>query len=109
MGAATLVGQPLHAAILVTIKDLVPGLAGYAKLPAKICHWLRRAMNCSLSSMTEHSFQGIHFLPKKGASVTPCVRYVLTYVPGRSLITCEISTAQHLCRSLCCNPRFCPP
>ena len=28
------------------------------------------ATNCSLSSMTEHSFQGIHFLLKKGGSVT---------------------------------------
>src|SRR5215469_18947183 len=30
----------------------------------------RRATNCSLSSMTEHSFHGIHFLLKKGESVT---------------------------------------
>src|SRR6266850_8181074 len=30
----------------------------------------RRATNCSLSSMTEHSFQGIHFLLKKEGSVT---------------------------------------
>jgi len=29
----------------------------------------RRATNCSLSSMTEHSFQGIHFLLRKGGSV----------------------------------------
>src|SRR5262249_4184435 len=43
----------------------------------------RRATNCSLSSITEHSFRH-HFLPKKGKSVTyvsgtncyPCVRSV---------------------------------
>jgi hypothetical protein len=30
----------------------------------------RRATNCSRSSITEHSFQGIHSLPKRGKSVT---------------------------------------
>src|ERR1700719_4201047 len=30
----------------------------------------RRATNLTLSSMTEHSFHGIHFLPKKRGSVT---------------------------------------
>ena len=36
----------------------------------------RRATNCSLSSMTEHSFQGIAFSPK-GKKRNLCVRYDL--------------------------------
>src|SRR5215472_6895093 len=40
----------------------------------------RRATNCSLSSITEHSFQGIHFLLKKGESVT--------YVSGTMCYLC---------------------
>jgi hypothetical protein len=35
-GASTSVGQPLHPTLLVAIEDLVAGLAGDAKLPAKI-------------------------------------------------------------------------
>src|SRR6516162_10006213 len=32
----------------------------------------------TLSSITEHSFQGIHFLPKKRRKCNLCVRYVLS-------------------------------
>src|SRR5262249_5426208 len=34
--------------------------------------------NCSLSSMTEHSFQGIHFLLEKRRKCNPCVRYEMS-------------------------------
>src|SRR6516165_5915135 len=68
--------QPLHPALLVTIKDLVARLSGDREIPnslqrSAICSPAsRRATNCTLSSITEHSFQGIHFLLKKGESVT---------------------------------------
>src|SRR6266567_1405544 len=52
----------------------------------------RRATNCSLSSMTEHSFQGIQPSPKKGKSVT--------YVSGTICYLCVGSltapTHQHV-------------
>src|SRR5438552_18808295 len=35
-------------------------------------------MPINLSSITEHSFQGIHFLLKKRRKCNPCVRYVLS-------------------------------
>src|SRR5579864_6152042 len=37
----------------------------------------RRATNLTLSSMTEHSFHGIHFPPRKGRKCNLCVRYDL--------------------------------
>src|ERR1700724_4738033 len=42
VGASASVGQPLHPTLLVAIEDLVAGLTGDAKLPAKICHRLPR-------------------------------------------------------------------
>jgi hypothetical protein len=38
--ASTSVREPLHAAFLITIEDLIAGLAGDAKLPAKFRHRL---------------------------------------------------------------------
>jgi hypothetical protein len=38
IGRAASVGQPFDPAILVTIKDLVAGLAGDPKLPAEFHH-----------------------------------------------------------------------
>jgi hypothetical protein len=38
IGTAASVGQPFDPAILVTIKDLVAGLAGDPKLPAELHH-----------------------------------------------------------------------
>jgi len=44
-----------------------------------------RATNCSLSSITEHSFQGIAYLPLSGEEVLPmCPVQPVTYVSGRS-------------------------
>ena len=40
MGAPTSVGQPLNAAFLIAIEDLVAGLAGDTELPAKFRHRL---------------------------------------------------------------------
>src|SRR5580765_3486217 len=37
----------------------------------------RRATNLTLSSITEHSFHGIHFPPRKGRKCNLCVRYDL--------------------------------
>jgi hypothetical protein len=37
----------------------------------------RRATNLTLSSITEHSFHGIHFPPRKGTKCNLCVRYDL--------------------------------
>src|SRR5580693_806844 len=59
---AASISEPLNTAFLITIEDLVAGLAGDTELlhssaigsPAS-----RRATNCNLSSITEHSFQGI--------------------------------------------------
>src|SRR5439155_26733185 len=48
----------------------------------------RRATNCSLSSMTEHSFQGVQPSPKKGKSVT--------YVSGTICYLCVGSLTKHL-------------
>src|SRR6516164_2356252 len=40
MGAPASIRQPLHPALFVTIKDLVPRLTGDSKLPAQIRHLL---------------------------------------------------------------------
>src|SRR6202158_3839103 len=47
------------------------------KSPATPSPASRRATNCSLSSITEHSFQGITPSPK-GKECHPCVRYKLS-------------------------------
>jgi hypothetical protein len=79
MGAPASICQPLHP-LLVTIKDLVARLA---EIPNSLHRSAmrspvsRRATNCSLSSMTEHSFHGIHFLLKESRKCNICVRYVL--------------------------------
>src|SRR5215471_18862541 len=76
----TSVGEPLDAAFLIAIEDLVPGLARDPELSAQIRHCLaasRRATNLTLSSITEHSFHGIHFPPRKGRKCNLCVRYDL--------------------------------
>jgi len=73
MRAPASIRQPLHPTLLLTIKDLVARLAGNPKLPAQI----------RLSSITEHSFHGIHFLPRKRKQCNLCVRYVLGPGPGK--------------------------
>src|SRR6266478_2861545 len=81
MGAPTSVGQPLNAAFLIAIEDLVARLTGIPNSlhrSASCSPASRRATNCSLSSITEHSFQGIHFLLKKRRKCNPCVRCVLS-------------------------------
>ena len=76
MGAPASIRQPLHPTLLVTIKDLVARLSGDREIPNSLQRSAigspasRRATNCTLSSITEHSFHGIHFLLKKGESVT---------------------------------------
>jgi hypothetical protein len=40
IGPAASVGQPLNAALLIAIEDLVAGLARNAELPAKFGHRL---------------------------------------------------------------------
>jgi hypothetical protein len=38
--ASTAIGEPMNAAFLVAIEDLVAGFAGDPELPAKFRHWL---------------------------------------------------------------------
>ena len=47
VGAATSIRQPLEAAFLIAIENLVTGLPSNSKFPAKFRH--RLATNCSLS------------------------------------------------------------
>src|SRR5437660_12573562 len=46
----------------------------------------RRATNCSLSSITEHSFQGITPSPLRGKVSPMCPVQCVTYVSGRSFL-----------------------
>jgi len=73
VGPSAPVRQALHPTFLVAIEDLVARLAGdpnSLQSSAIASPASRRATNCNLSSITEHSFHGIHFLPKKGESIT---------------------------------------
>jgi len=59
----------------------------------------RRATNCilsSISSITEQSFQGIRFLPKKGESVTYVSGTMWTYVSGRSNVRVAPKALHHI-------------
>src|SRR5215469_795465 len=88
IGATTAVGQALHTAVLIAVEDLVAGLAGDAKFPAKFSHRLAgKPPRHKLKSLSHHRtlLPRHHFLPKKGKKCTPMcpVRFV-TYVSGRS-------------------------
>ena len=80
--------EPCEAGMVVTwpvpswvaIEDLVAGLARDPELSAQIRHGLAResaSYDLTLSSITEHSFHGIHFPPRKGRKCNLCVRYDL--------------------------------
>src|ERR1700687_56260 len=49
----------------------------------------RRATNCNLSSITEHSFHGITSSLKKGKKCNPCVRYELLPMSRVAQISCK--------------------
>src|ERR1700692_2252388 len=73
----------------------------------------RRATNCSLSSITEHSFQGIAPSPLRGESVT-YVSGTMCYLCLRSLIVLPMSQVAHQVsyvsgrsQCLCGHSRFC--
>src|ERR1700745_4349821 len=71
--AATAVGQALHAALLVTIEDLVAGLARDAKLSAQLSHRLAgQAASHELQPLVHHRtlLPRHHPLQKKAGSVT---------------------------------------
>src|SRR5690348_6937813 len=74
IGTPASVGQPMHSAFLITIKDLVAGLARNAELPAQIRHRLaRQAPSHELNSFIHYrTLLPRHPLssPKKGESVT---------------------------------------
>src|SRR6202046_1964469 len=77
------VRQPLNAALLVAVENLVARLARNPKLPAKFrmaSPASRRATNCILSSVTEHSFQGTSPSRLREESVT--------YVSGTKCYLC---------------------
>ena len=62
MGPPASIGEPLNATFLIAVEDLVTGLTRDAELPAQLAiasPASRRATNCILSSIAEHSFQGI--------------------------------------------------
>src|SRR5215471_17315967 len=42
IGTSASVGEPVNAAVLIAIDDLVAGLARNSKLPAQFCHGLTR-------------------------------------------------------------------
>src|SRR5919201_1190430 len=78
IGTATAVGQPVNAAFLIAIKDLVAGLAGYAELPTKFRHLLaRQTTGYELNSLIHHrTLLPRHPLPpEKGRKCNLCVRY----------------------------------
>src|ERR1700756_3055134 len=69
IGTSAAVREPVNAALLVAIEDLVAGFARNPALrlppqPAPARHPPRpRATNCRLSSITEHAFHGIALPP----------------------------------------------
>jgi hypothetical protein len=82
---AASVRQPLNAALLIAIEDLVAGLAGNAELPAESSVIAppasRRATNCRRSSITETLLPRHHFLLKKKGKVEPmCPVRSVTYI-----------------------------
>jgi len=83
IGAATSVGQTLNTALLIAIENLIARLRempNSLQSSAIASPASRRATNCTLSSVTEHSFQGITPSLKRGGSVT--------YVSGTNCHLC---------------------
>src|SRR5215469_2769772 len=80
IGTSAAIGQAVNAAFLITIKDLIAGLARDPELTAQLGHWLA-------SQPPRHKLQSLihdrtllprHPLPpRKGKKCNPCVRYVL--------------------------------
>src|SRR5215469_14552769 len=88
IGATTAVGQALHTAVLIAVEDLVAGLAGDAKFPAKFSHRLAgKPPRHKLKSLSHHRtlLPRHHFLPKRGKSVTH-VSGTICYLCLRPLI-----------------------
>src|SRR3984893_2807364 len=97
------VREPLHAAFLITIEDLIAGLAGDAKLPAKFRHRLAgQPASHKLQSLIHYRtlLPRHHSLPSKGRKCHLCVRYnvlpmsqaahsnygaILTFLPSRDV------------------------
>ncbi len=76
VGAATSIRQPLKAAFLIAIENLVTGLPSNSKLPAKFRHRLAREPQIAVS----HRLPNIPSkasLPPKGKKCNLCVRYDL--------------------------------
>ena len=80
--------SPFHAAFLITIENLIGSLAGDADSPqsSAIPRRLAGEPNCSLSSITEHSFQGITPSPLR-EKVSPMWAGTMCYLCLRSLST----------------------
>src|SRR6516165_2827122 len=76
------VGQPLHAAFLVAIEDLVPGLTRDSELPAQLRHRLpSESPTNELKPFVHHrTLLPRHPTPppKKARKCNPCVRYDLS-------------------------------
>src|SRR5882672_9552441 len=66
MGAPTSVGQPLNAAFLIAIQDLVAGLTGDPELPAQIRHLLAGRSEEHTSELQSH--RDLHSFPTRRSS-----------------------------------------
>src|SRR4029077_14945409 len=73
IGAATAVGQALHAAVLIAVKDFIARLARDPELPTKFRHrFAGEPARYKLQTFVHHRtlLPGHHSLPKRGESVT---------------------------------------
>src|SRR6202035_2644338 len=69
------VREPLHAAFLVTIEDLIAGLAGDAKLPAKFRHRLAGEPQTAVFHPLPNTPSKAALPPLYGEKCHLCVRY----------------------------------
>src|ERR1700675_3865152 len=86
------VREPLHATFLITIEDLIAGLAGDAKLPAKFRHPLPGGPGSHKLQSFIHDRTLLprhHSLPSTGRKCHLCVRYNVLPMSQAAQITCE--------------------
>src|ERR1700686_5910283 len=95
------VRKPLHAAFLITIENLIAGLAGDAKLPAKFRHRLRRLAGepqTAVSHPLPNTPSKASLPPLYREKVSPmCPVQCVTYVLGRSLCLRSLTAKTQFC------------
>jgi hypothetical protein len=84
VGAATSICQPLEAAFLIAIEDLVTGLARNPKFRAEFRHGLAGGEPQIAVSHPSPNTPSKASLPKRRKSVPMCPVRSVTYVSGRS-------------------------